>query len=111
MDNFNKQPQELARLRREADWQAVLKTPEGLRVMGYLMRFTGHHNTSFGGADTHYTAFREGQRSVGHFIINQVRVASPEQLATIIMGGFNESGSISNDRHTGNNDTNDGNGE
>ena len=102
-----KEQQELARLQREADWKAVLGSPQGQRVMGYLMQASGYHASSYGGPDTHYTAFCEGRRSVGQFIVSQVRVAAPEQLSTIIMGGLHESGRYDSNTNNGNSDGSD----
>lgn len=71
-----------------ADWRAVLALPQGVRVITNLLAATGVHGVAFGGPDTHFTAFQEGRRAVGDFIIHQVGAAMPDKLATIIMGGM-----------------------
>lgn len=92
MDSLNKQ-REQARRQREADWKTVLSTPEGLRVLGYLLAESGWHGTFFGGPDTHFTAYHEGRRSMGQFIVRQAQVAAPDALLTIILRGLvNEPG-------------------
>ena len=83
MDSLNKQ-REQARRQREADWKTVLSTPEGLRVLGYLLAESGWHGTFFGGPDTHFTAYHEGRRSMGQFIVRQAQVAAPNALAVIV---------------------------
>ena len=102
MNNSSKQQKELARLQRESDWRKVLGTTEGQRVMSYLLQSSGHHLPSYGGMDTQATAYREGQRSMGQFIIRQVQTAAPEHLATIIMGGLHEFGTGNRSNSHGN---------
>ena len=105
MNNFNKQ-KELARLQREADWKAVLASPEGQRVMGYLLQACGYHASSYGGMDTQATAYREGQRSIGQFIVRQGQIAAPEQVTTIVMGGLQND--FGRDGHNSDNRNNNG---
>ena len=76
---------ELARRQRVADWKAVLTTPEGARVFGYLLAESGYHGVFHGGQDTHFTSYHEGRRSIGQFIIRQAQVAAPDALAKIVM--------------------------
>ena len=92
MRDSNKQ-RELDRRQREADWKAVLATPEGARVLGYLLAESGYHGIFYGGPDTHFTAYHEGRRAMGQFIVRQVQIAAPDALSTIILRGLiNESG-------------------
>ncbi len=71
-----------------ADWRAVLAMPQGLRVIVNLYAATGGLGVALGGSDTHFTAFQEGRRAVGDFIIRQVGAAAPDKLATLILRGM-----------------------
>ena len=87
MVNPNKQ-REMARQEREADWKAVLATPAGKRMLGYLLAESGYHGIFYGGPDTHFTAYHEGRRSIGQFIVRQAQIAAPEALSAIVMQGL-----------------------
>lgn len=53
------------------DIRAVNGTPEGQRVIGYLLDFCHVHRDSFiPGAGTDVLLFNEGQRSVGNEIVS-----------------------------------------
>lgn len=62
------------------DVRFVNGTPEGERVIGYLLDFCHvYHTTMHPDGDSHKTAFNEGQRSVGLELI-ALLVREPDQF-------------------------------
>lgn len=62
----------------------IINQPQGIRFMRRLLQFTGVWAASYVGNDTHATAFNEGRRSVGLYILQLVRAQSPEVIEALL---------------------------
>jgi hypothetical protein len=71
-----RETEQMRRDRQDADLRAVLMTYAGRAVAWRLLEQCGIYELSFS-ADSHRTAFREGNRNVGLFLLTEImRVAS-----------------------------------
>ncbi|MDR1019142.1 MAG: hypothetical protein LBL73_00155 [Synergistaceae bacterium] len=59
----------------QEEFESVLKTPEGGRVIAALLDFCGVYRSSYrlGMEHQHDTAFREGQRDVGLMLLKRIK--------------------------------------
>lgn len=57
-----------------ADIKQTFSSPEGKRVLRYLMKRTGFLNTSFVAGDAYMSAFNEGQRAIIIDIVKKLKV-------------------------------------
>lgn len=76
----------LTALEREAllaDARAVLRTPEGRRLLWWLLGEAGTYSTTYSPGDSHGTAFQEGRRNVG--IALEVTLAQADPMAVVDM--------------------------
>ncbi len=64
-----------------ADLSAVLKLPQGRRLLWRLLQVAQPDHHGFVPADPYATAFHCGQKSIGLFLQNQILEVSPLQLA------------------------------
>lgn len=67
--------------RQEADLAAILKLPQGRRLLWRLLQATQVDGHGFVPADPYATAFHCGQRSIGVFLKEQIMQISPFVLA------------------------------
>lgn len=71
-----------ARRQRELDdWRELLCLPAGRRVLSRLLVTTGALGASYSPGDSLATAYNEGLRRLGLFILAQVRAASGDAAA------------------------------
>lgn len=59
------------------DLQAVLKTPQGRRVLWRILQAAQVRQHGFVPGDVAATAFHCGQRSIGLFLLDEIEQASP----------------------------------
>ncbi len=68
---------------------AVMATPQGREfVFEILDHVCGLYSQSYAGADTHATAFAEGQRSVGLHLQQVLQRECPEQYSRMMVEAF-----------------------
>lgn len=67
-----------------SDLRNILERPEGRRLLQRLIRVSGVLRQSYAGHDTTGTAFNEGCRSMGIYLLNQVSAYAPESFLTIL---------------------------
>jgi len=84
-----KKPQE-KRIARIADYQSTFSTPHGKRVLYQMMKSAGFMDTNFVSGDSHYTAFKEGQRSVVTSILQSLKVDVRQLEAQLTKGGTDD---------------------
>jgi len=77
--------------RRRADLRAVLSTPGGRRLVLRLVEtVSGAYSSSYA-QDTHATAYREGQRSVGLALAEECKDVAPESWVKALAEAYQES--------------------
>lgn len=62
----------------DVDLRVVMGTAPGRRFVWRLLEQSGLHSASFGGSDTHATAYNEGRRSVAMALMREVQRVCPE---------------------------------
>ena len=75
--------QKLAREQELADLRAVLKRPQGMRVLKRLFALSNALGSSFAN-DPYCTAFNEGLRRMGLVLLEDVQEAAPKLAAEFI---------------------------
>lgn len=78
---------QLAAQREIDDLRAVMRTPEGRRVIGRLLERSGVDQISFTGNST--TFYNEGRRSVGIELTKTLREHTPEEYIHMVQEGIN----------------------
>lgn len=63
--------------RSTCDWQTVLKTPQGRRVLWHILQAAQVRQHGFIPGDALATAFHCGQRSIGLFLLDEIEQAAP----------------------------------
>lgn len=71
---------------RNEDFQTTFDTPQGRRVLAYLMRVSGATSSNFVAGDPHATAFKEGQRHIVMTILKAVNRDTSELIKQIEQG-------------------------
>jgi hypothetical protein len=71
------------------DIAAVMDIPEGRRVTHRLLTQAGVFRTSFA-VDPCQTAFNEGQRNLGLWLLSQIMLHTPEQYALMLKENTSE---------------------
>ncbi len=64
-------------LKETSDWEQVLSTVEGRRVIYRILSLMGPNRISFTPGDPYLTAFNEGQRFAANEVIQRVLAADP----------------------------------
>lgn len=62
----------------------ILGHPQGIRFVRQLLHLSGVWTVSFAGNDALVTAFNEGRRSMGLYLMELVRVHAPECLDELL---------------------------
>ena len=75
--------QKLKREQELADLRAVLKRPQGMRVLKRLFALANTLGASFAN-DPYSTAFNEGLRQMGIMLIKDANEAAPELIASLL---------------------------
>ena len=75
--------QKLKREQELADLRAVLKRPQGMRVLKRLFALSNALGASFAN-DPYCTAFNEGLRQMGIMLIKDASEAAPELIASLL---------------------------
>ena len=65
------------------DIESVLSTPQGKRLIWRILEYAGVFRTSFT-ADPYTTAFNEGRRSSGLFLLDEIERVSPGVLGAMM---------------------------
>lgn len=71
------QARELEAIQSQADFEAVVSTPSGRRMLRRLLGECGVYRSSFAGEETHAAAYREGHRAIGLYLLGHFE-AAPE---------------------------------
>jgi hypothetical protein len=71
---------------RHEDFQATFETPQGKRVLKYLMQKSGVVGNNFVAGDPHATSFKEGQRHIVMTILRGVNKDTTELIKQIEQG-------------------------
>jgi hypothetical protein len=74
---------ELESIRAQTDFKDVASTPHGRRLLRRILGECGIYRSSFAGEDTHSSAYREGQRSIGLSLLAQFE-AAPDLYLTFL---------------------------
>lgn len=74
---------EFERAQEEADLKWLIGNPPGRRIMRRFLSKAGVWRTSFQ-ADAALTAFREGERNMGLWFLDQVARYAPERMAELL---------------------------
>ena len=62
----------------------VMRQPQGVRFIRQLLQFSGVWSASYAGGDTLATAYNEGRRSMGLYIMELVRAQTPELIEELL---------------------------
>lgn len=68
----------------QLDVIAMMSEPYGRRLVHRLLAQAGVFAASYTQGDPHHTAFREGARNVGNWLLAQVVAETPEQYALML---------------------------
>lgn len=75
---------ELARINELDDVREILKTERGRRFLWRVVARAGIYRVSFAGdGGTHATAFREGERNMGLWLLAEIQAAGSEWWAVM----------------------------
>lgn len=66
-----------------ADLRAVAATPGGVRVLRRILERCGVYKLSYA-PDAGATAFNEGMRNIGLWILSEVEESAPEQIVALL---------------------------
>lgn len=69
--------------RREERWRRLLGNDDALALIREIFEQTGIFRTSMTGNSQ--TFFREGQRAIGLWLLNEIHEAAPDKLAGVIV--------------------------
>lgn len=64
----------------DADFKEVIRSPAGMRFIAALIDLCGAHRQSFEG-DVNGSLFREGQRSIGLYLLSQLHERGDDEAA------------------------------
>jgi hypothetical protein len=78
---------EKRRLEELEDLKWVLSDTRGMRVLKRIIERTGLFRTSFAGEYPNTTAFNEGQRNIGLFLLDELLTADAEKAAQLLKQG------------------------
>ena len=73
-----------------SDFKSVVDTPEGRRVLRLILAQCGNAQISFRHGDQHLTAFKEGQRNIGLWLMNQLETYFPDQYIQLLTEDVND---------------------
>lgn len=86
-DHLTEKPSEAHELlidRAALDLEAVLRSPQGRRVMVSILERCGVYRSAFTG-DAPATDFRLGEQNVGLWLISQIEIVGPMEYPTLLM--------------------------
>lgn len=75
---------DLQKAQEKSDLSSVMNTPEGERVLRRILAATKPFGLSYTRGDTHETAYREGMRRVGLWLLAQMGDADAELCNRIV---------------------------
>ncbi len=62
----------------------VMRQPQGVRFIRHLLQLSGVWSASYAGGDALATAYNEGRRSMGIYIMELVRAQTPELMEELL---------------------------
>lgn len=73
----------------QTDIAALMGEPWGRRVVHRMLGEAGVFRASYEKGDPYHTAFREGARNIGNWLLSQIISETPEQYAAMLKENSN----------------------